>query len=136
MNTKYVIALLLTLQVSMSLCDVPAPEQELVDKYNDLKATFYKRLINAFGKIMDKVEEGKQSQATKDFIASFQNKPQLDAIRKVSSGIVQEIAPIVDKTREGALGLYGHYLRPHIGQYLSDSIDEIKKFLDIFMPAQ
>ncbi|XP_077455812.1 apolipoprotein A-II [Stigmatopora argus] len=136
MNAKYVIALLLTLQVSMSLCDVPAPEQELVDKYNDLKTTFYKRLINAFGKIMEKVEEGKQSQATKDFLASVQNKPQLDAIRKVSSGIVQEITPIVDKTREGALGLYGHYLRPHIGQYLSDSIDEIKKFLDIFLPAQ
>ncbi|XP_037129328.1 apolipoprotein A-II [Syngnathus acus] len=143
MNTKYAIALILALQVSMSLCEVPAPDQELVDKYNTLKGVFYKRLINAYGKIqaavaplVEKMGESDQGAKAKEYLEDLQTKPELQAIIKVGSGIVEEVGPLVDKARTSVLGLYGHYLRPQIGEYLNDAINNIKVYLDKFLPAQ
>merc|ERR1712002_172864 len=143
MNGKYALALILALQVSMSLCDVPAPEQELVDKYEAMKTVFYKRLLNAYGRIqaaaaplVEKIGESPQGHATKDYIEDLQTKPEFQAAVKIATGVAHEAGPLVEKARQAGLGLYGHYLRPYIGQYLDDGINHIKVYLDQFMPAE
>lgn len=52
------------------------------------------------------------------------------------SGLVEEFSPLVDKARKSILGVYGQYLRPHIGQYLDSAIKNIKVHLDTVLPAQ
>lgn len=76
----------------MSLCEVPTPSQDLVDKYNDMKATFYKRLMTAFGKlqvasapIVEKVGENEQGQALKTYVEDLQSKPEFQAAAKVAA---------------------------------------------------
>ncbi|KAK7887289.1 hypothetical protein WMY93_026910 [Mugilogobius chulae] len=94
MNAKIVFAVFLALQVSLSLCEIPAPEAELVEKYNDLKNTFIKRAV------------------------------------------AEETSPVVDRARSAALGVYGAYMRPVIGEYLQEAITNIKTVLDQVMPAE
>lgn len=36
--------------MSVCLCQIPEPDKELVEKYEGLKATFYKRLLNLYQK--------------------------------------------------------------------------------------
>uniref|UniRef100_A0A3P9NB02 Apolipoprotein A-II n=2 Tax=Poecilia reticulata TaxID=8081 RepID=A0A3P9NB02_POERE len=136
MNTKLILALVFALQVSMSLSQVPAPSQELVDKYESLKATFYRRLVNAYGKLQGTVGQNEQAQTTREFIESLRDKPELQAVAKVASGLGSEAAPVVDRARASLLGLYEQYLRPHVGNGLSEAIDQIKVYLDQYMPAE
>ena len=76
----------------MSLCDVPAPDQELVEKYDQLKSVFYKRLLNAYGKLqaaasplVERVGDSQQSQAAKDYIEELMAKPEFQAVVKVAT---------------------------------------------------
>ncbi|KAG9334610.1 hypothetical protein JZ751_007433 [Albula glossodonta] len=89
MKGKLVIAVILALQVSASLCDLPEPEKELVEKYDQLKQAFYKRLLGVYGKAKDAVgpltETMPQGQFIKDYIDELQGKPQLQSAVKIAT---------------------------------------------------
>lgn len=76
--------------VSLTLCEIPAPEQELVDKYNDLKATFLKRLANAYNKAasaakpyVDQASTLENAKVAQDALETLQQKPELAQFQKV-----------------------------------------------------
>merc|ERR1739838_420140 len=142
MSGKYMLALFLALQVSMSLCQVPEPSADLVEKYEAMKTTFYARLLNAYNKLqaaakpyVDSIGDQAQGQAAKDYIEGLQSNPHVQAAVKVATGLAEEAAPLVDKARTAALGAYGAYLRPHIGTYLDEAINNIKVYLDKYLPS-
>jgi len=143
MNGKYALALILALQVSMSLCEIPAPDQELVDKYEAMKATFFKRLLNAYNKVhaaagpvVEKVGENPHGQAAKDYLEGLQTNPHVEGAVKIIKGVASEAEPLVDRARTSALGAYGAYVRPHVGTYLNDGIEFLKTILDRVLPAE
>ncbi|XP_034467313.1 apolipoprotein A-II [Hippoglossus hippoglossus] len=143
MNAKYALALILALQVSTSLCEVPAPSQELIDKYDAMRTTFIRRLMNTYGKIQElaaplvaKVSESDRGLSAKAYVEDVQAQPAFQAFMKVSSGLVEEAGPLVDKARTSALGVYEEYMRPQVGNYMNDIIDHIKAYLDMVMPAE
>ncbi|CDR09736.1 unnamed protein product, partial [Oncorhynchus mykiss] len=128
--------------VSVCLCQVPEPDKELVEKYEAMKSVFYKRLMNAYGKVQaavgpmtENLGQG-QGQAAKDYIEELQGNPKFLSAVKIGSGLAQEAAPLVDKARMAGLGLYGHYVRPHVGTYLDEAITSIKVYLDKILPAE
>lgn len=75
----------------MSLCDLPAPSEELQTKYDEMKAVFYKRLLNAYTKIqaaaaplVEGVGETERGQAAREFVGDLQTRPELQAVVKVA----------------------------------------------------
>ncbi|XP_070768588.1 apolipoprotein A-II [Enoplosus armatus] len=142
MNAKYALALILALQVSMSMCET-LPSAELVEKYDQMKAVFYQRLLNAYGKLqaavgpyVEQASESQRGQLTKDYIEDLQTKPEFQAFVKIATGVAQEGGPLVDTLRTSALGLYEERFRPHIGEVLDKVITHIKAFLDVYLPTQ
>lgn len=86
------VKIIFVIPVSTSLCDVPQPDQELVDKYLEMKATFTKRMMNALSKLqanvaplVEKAGESDQGQAAKDFVEDLQTKPEFQAVVKVAT---------------------------------------------------
>lgn len=76
----------------MSLCELHTPSQELVEKYEMMKSTFYKRLLNLYGRLQEKaapmmetVGETEHGQAAKTVIENVQRRPELQAAVKVAS---------------------------------------------------
>uniref|UniRef100_A0A672FJ32 Apolipoprotein A-II n=1 Tax=Salarias fasciatus TaxID=181472 RepID=A0A672FJ32_SALFA len=142
MNTKFVVAVLFAL-VSVSLCDVAPPSPELVAKYDEYKATFYRRLLNLYNRLQEGAAPLVESAATnervqvfKDFVEDLQSKPEFQAAVNVASGLGAEVGPLVDSARTSALGAYEQHLRPQIGEQLSNLINDIKGYLDKVMPAE
>ncbi|XP_076008759.1 apolipoprotein A-II [Genypterus blacodes] len=143
MNGKYALALILALQVSMSLCEVPVPGTELVLKYNTLKETFYKKLMVLLVKmravaapLVEQVNQNEEAQVVRGKIGELINRPEYEAAAKIATGVVQEATPLVDKARSSALGVYEMYLRPHFGSFLDSVINHIKVDLDQALPAE
>nr|ACF21984.1 apolipoprotein 14 kDa [Oplegnathus fasciatus] len=143
MNAKYALALILALQVSMSLCQPAAPSDELVAKYDEMKATFFKRLLVAYGKLqaiaapyVERAGDSESGQRAKEYIEVAQTKPEFQAIAKVATGLGQEVSPLVDKARTSVLGMYEQHLRPYIGESLNDGINHLKVILDKVLPAE
>ncbi|KAM7421213.1 hypothetical protein PAMA_015390 [Pampus argenteus] len=127
----------------MSLCSVPPPDAELVQKYEQMRTTFYSRLLAAYSKFqeaaapyLEKIGEHEHGQTTKHFVEEVMAKPEFQAFAKVAAGAGQEVGRVADTARTAALGAYAQYARPHIGTYLSDAIDSIKVYLDKYLPAQ
>lgn len=54
----------------------------------------------------------------------------------VTSGVAEELQPAVERARMAALGAYGEYLRPYIGMYLDNAINNIKPVLDVYLPSE
>lgn len=81
----------------MSLCEVPAPSQDLIDTYNAHKSTFYNRLLNAYNKLHDaaapvvqKFAESDRAQTTRDYIDEIQQKPEFQAFVKLAAWVFTE----------------------------------------------
>lgn len=74
----------------MSLCDIPSPPPDLVEKYDQMKSVFYKRLITAYGKLQAAVAplvdnvDSEKTQAVKEYIETLQTKPEFQAVAKVA----------------------------------------------------
>merc|ERR1711915_118248 len=136
MNAKYVVALILALQVSMSLCEIPEPSQELVEKYEQMKSTFLKRLMNAFERVSKSPVVENNREAVVALAGNLHNKPELNAAAGVATALAEEAPPLLDKARSSVLGVYEYYLRPYVGNTLSDGIDHVKVVLDKYLPAE
>ncbi|XP_074539951.1 apolipoprotein A-II [Halichoeres trimaculatus] len=143
MNAKYVVALILALQVSTSLCEIPQPSQELVDKYNDIKSTILRRIMGlqgrlqaAAGPMMENAGQNEHAQKAKDFVEALMSKPEFQSFIKVVGSLGSEASPAVEQIRLTALGLYEQYLRPYIGVQLDEAINNIKPILNKYAPAE
>ena len=55
---------------------------------------------------------------------------------RAHSGLAQEASPLLEKARLAALGAYEQYLRPYIGSYLDENINQAKFVLDKVLPAE
>ncbi|XP_066539449.1 apolipoprotein A-II [Hoplias malabaricus] len=140
LKMKLVLALIVALQVSACLCEAPQPSKELVDKYEGLKATFYKRLVNAYKKAHETLGPLAEGTITGNKAKEIAEKVKEDVraqhAAKVFAGVAEELEPIVEKARLAALGAYEEYLRPYIGEQLDHAINIIKPVLDTWLPAE
>ncbi|XP_036393855.1 apolipoprotein A-II [Megalops cyprinoides] len=140
MSWKLVVVTVLALQVSLCLCEVPEPEKELVEKYEELRGAFYKRLLSIYGKakeVVGPMAEGlPQTQTVKEYIEELQAKPEVQSAVKIVTGVAQEVTPLVDKARTTVLGLYGHYVRPWAGSYLDQAISTFRAALHAVAPLE
>ncbi|KAB5587153.1 hypothetical protein PHYPO_G00009610 [Pangasianodon hypophthalmus] len=137
---KLALALIVALQVSVCLCVLPEPDAELVKKYNDLKATFLKRLANAYETIhttLVKLAEGTiTGEKLKEIAQHVKENERIQVIAKLAAALGEELQPALEKARLDALGVYGEYLRPYVGLYLDTAINNIKPMLDTWLPAE
>uniref|UniRef100_UPI0037E72DB9 apolipoprotein A-II n=1 Tax=Semicossyphus pulcher TaxID=241346 RepID=UPI0037E72DB9 len=143
MNAKFAVALILALQVSMSLCEIAAPTQELVDKYEEMKTTFVKRLVKLYEEaraatapLVQQAGDMQQGSQVREYVEDLQAKPEFQSFVKFVTACLEEASPLVTKARLTTLGAYEHYLRPHVGEALSQAIDQMKVHLDKYLPAE
>ncbi|XP_056332203.1 apolipoprotein A-II [Danio aesculapii] len=139
---KLTFALILALQVSVCVWaqEWPVPDKELVDKYEGLRTVFIKRLVNAWEKVKTAVEPALEGSPTagglKEVMEELKKSPRVESFIKIAGGLASELNPVVDKARLNALGVYGQYLRPYIGEHLDKAINNIKPVLDTVLPQE
>ncbi|XP_072572012.1 apolipoprotein A-II [Paramormyrops kingsleyae] len=140
MSGKFAIAFLLALQVSLCLCDLPEPDKELVNKYDELKGAVIKRITQVYNKahsaISPLLEESQYAKAAKDYVDEVHGSPQVQSGVKIVTGMAQEVVPLVDKARSAGLGLYGKYVRPYVGPFLDECITNFRATLESVWPAE
>ena len=75
--------------VTVSLGEIPKPDQELLDKYTALKDSFYKRLSIYFNKakvaLEPLAEQIPHNEEAKEYVENLQAKPQVQAAVKVGT---------------------------------------------------
>ncbi|MCE7038712.1 hypothetical protein [Bacillus cereus] len=139
---KLTFALILALQVSVCVWaqEWPQPDKELVEKYEGLKAVFFKRIVNAWEKtkaaLQPTLEGSPTGDQAKQILEELSKRPRVESAIKIIGGLASDMEPMVDKARMALLGAYGHYLRPHIGEYLDRAITNIKPVLDTVLPHE
>lgn len=76
----------------MGLCEIPEPSKELLDKYNGLKALFYKRILNAYNKfqanaapLVEQLSAHEQGQAAKEYFGTVEASRGYQAALKVAA---------------------------------------------------
>uniref|UniRef100_A0A9J8AYS2 Apolipoprotein A-II n=1 Tax=Cyprinus carpio carpio TaxID=630221 RepID=A0A9J8AYS2_CYPCA len=88
---KLTFALILALQVSACVWATPEPDKELVEKYEGLKAVFFKRLINAWEKaqssIQPMVESISSEGQAKEYFEEIKKSQRLQSAIKILSGL-------------------------------------------------
>ncbi|KAK7147442.1 hypothetical protein R3I94_010077 [Phoxinus phoxinus] len=137
---KLTFALILALQVSVCVWaqQWPEPDKELVEKYEGLKAVFFKRIVTAWEKVKDSAQPMLEGTPTggraQEIYGEIKQSPRVESTIKIISGLASELEPVVDKARLALLGAYGHYLRPYIGEHLDKAITSIKPVLDTVLP--
>ncbi|XP_055020018.1 apolipoprotein A-II [Boleophthalmus pectinirostris] len=134
MNAKIVFAVFLALQVSLSLCEVPVPDPDLMATYNDLKSTLFRRIQNAYNKVMQAAEGDENTKAAKE--ALTQQTQGLEPYMQVVRAVGEEVSPAVDRARSAILGVYSKYLRTHMREPLEVAISRIKAVLDEVLPVE
>uniref|UniRef100_A0A9J8CMY7 Apolipoprotein A-II n=1 Tax=Cyprinus carpio carpio TaxID=630221 RepID=A0A9J8CMY7_CYPCA len=127
-------------QVSACVWATPEPDKELVEKYEGLKAVFFKRLINAWEKaqssIQPMVESISSEGQAKEYFEEIKKSQRLQSAIKILSGLASDLEPVVNNARMALLGAYGHYLRPYVGEHLDKAITNIKPVLDTVLPHE
>ncbi|KAL4593428.1 14 kDa apolipoprotein-like, partial [Arapaima gigas] len=87
MSVKLAVVLLIALQASLCLCQLPEPEQELQDKYKNLKASAEKRISVAIGKFKELihplVEDSVVTQSAKERVEELQENPHFQSFVKI-----------------------------------------------------
>ncbi|XP_048880342.1 apolipoprotein A-II [Brienomyrus brachyistius] len=140
MSGRFAIALLLTLQVSLCLSELPEPDKELVDKYDELKGAVIKRIQQVYNKahsaISPHLEESQYAKTAKGYVEEVQERPGVKNGVKIVTGMAQEVVPLVDKARSAGLGLYGKYVRPYVGPFLDQCITNFRTALESVWPAE
>lgn len=81
--------------VSVCLCDVPKPDQELVDKYESLKAVFLKRLAIAYANAhttVEKLAEGTiTGEKAKELTQQAKENERLQALSKLATWVYESM---------------------------------------------
>ncbi|TSL40954.1 hypothetical protein Baya_7033 [Bagarius yarrelli] len=129
-----------TNELSLCLCELPQPDAKLVEKYDGLKGVFLQRLVNAYEIVLTNLEKLAEGTITgdkaKEIIQGAQENERVKGLSKLATALFEELRPAIEKTRLGALGVYGEYLRPYIGIYLDTAINNAKPILDTVLPAE
>ncbi|XP_059423765.1 apolipoprotein A-II [Carassius carassius] len=139
---KLAFALILALQVSECVWAQQwlQPDKELVDKYEGLKAVFFKRIINAWEKTKAAIEPTLEGSPTgdqaKEIFEELRKRPRVESAVKIIGGLASDLEPMVNHARMVLLGAYGHFLRPYVGEYLDRAITNIKPVLDTVLPHE
>ncbi|KAL6489369.1 hypothetical protein MHYP_G00031100 [Metynnis hypsauchen] len=137
---KLALALIVALQVSVCLCTVPQPSQELVDKYTGLKETFLKRIVHFYENLHETVGTLAEGTITggkaKELAEHVKSDHRAKAVSQLIAGLAEDVEPLLEKARLSGLGLYEEYLRPHIGDQLDHFITSVKPVLDTILPAE
>merc|ERR1712035_39240 len=127
----------------MSLCEIPTPSAELVAKYDEMKGTFFRRIVTAFGKLQEaagpvlgSAADTEPKKTAKDLVEDMQANPLFQDLVSVGTSLAEDASTLVDKARTAALGLYEKHLRPKVGTKLNEAIDDIKVLLDKYMPVE
>lgn len=70
--------------VSLSLCEIPPPSQELVEKYHALKAKFHNRLLNLnlMERVNSLIEQSEATLAAKAYLEEMEPNPKLKAVER------------------------------------------------------
>ncbi|XP_068180200.1 apolipoprotein A-II [Antennarius striatus] len=139
MNAKYAVALLLVFQVSMSLCDVPTPSTELLEKYERIRDDIMKKLMSGLRLLENKtapvVEMMTSDSDVQTLTSSVGDLPEVKKFTQTYNAVKTEIKKFAAKVRNVALSIYERRFRPTIGEQFSNGIDKAKEFVDaLYVP--
>lgn len=74
--------------VSLSLCEIPTPSRELIEKYDGLKANFYRRILTALSKAQEAlapIVEQENQEAARGYAQTLHNNPKFQGVVKIAT---------------------------------------------------